>query len=110
MPRTIPAPIPAPILLAVLGALGTGAAAPVAAAEPVELNVRHGIDNASRNRIASARLRAMLADERAGGGIPGIGSRDAGDCSTHVGNDESDSPLDQGAPVIVVGDIINVCQ
>ena len=85
--------------------------APAHAATPVELNVRQDIDNASRNRVASARLQAMLADngiER--GAVDSIGGTSANDCTTQIGNTQGGgSLLDPSPEIIIVGDITNVC-
>lgn len=95
------------ILSALLGVVTAGAAN---AATPVELNSRQGIDNATRNRISSVVLEAMLVEGAVGGTVSRAQQRSSG-CSTEIGNrDSSGSLLDRDQSVIVVGDVINVCR
>lgn len=90
--------------------LAAGAAGSALAAKPVELNQRQGINNTSQNRVTSARLEAMLVDKAVKRSLDGIGGRSSDDCSTQIGNQSGGgSLLDRGTPVIVVGDVINVC-
>ena len=83
---------------------------PARAAKPIELNVRTDVDNASRNRVASARLQAMLTDNRLDGASDLVGATSENDCTTQIGNtQDGGSLLDRSPEIIIVGSVINVC-
>jgi len=72
-----------------------------------EINPRQHVDNESMNKVAAARLQGMLAGKNAGQD-PVAGDRD---CSTKIGNQNaSQSLIGSEQNVIVIGDVINVCQ
>lgn len=80
------------------------------ASDRSEMNIRQTIDNPSMNKILGARLRGMLAGEAAKRGIGEAGVSDSS-CNTSIGSSDSSSPLDDGVTeIIIIGDIINICQ
>jgi len=94
----------------IVSALLLTAAVDATHAATPELNSRQGIDNASRNRIASVRLQALLVEQSTEGMVSNAQQRSQG-CNTEIGNsDNGGSLLDRDRSVIVVGDIINVCR
>ena len=87
--------------------LSLGIAGTASAGKYDEINMRQHVDNESMNKVADARLRGMLAGQNTGKGR-GTGRRD---CITQIGNQNANQSLiGSEQDVIVIGDVINVCQ
>lgn len=87
--------------------IGMGFSALASAGKYDEINVRKHVDNQSQNKVLEARLRGMLGGGAQGKG-PATGDRD---CITQIGNQNADQSLiGSSQDVIIVGDVINVCQ
>lgn len=69
------------------------------------------MDNQIRNKIANARLRGMLAGAGAKNQVDTVINGEGSKCVTQIGNLDLDSgsrPNNQD--IIILGDVINVCQ
>jgi len=98
-------------LSAAMIALATTVGSPVYAEKPEEMNLRQHMDPRLRNKLSNARLKGMLAGEKAKSQIAESfpGDQDT-KCSTQIGNLAlGNSGQSNSQDIIILGDVINYC-
>ena len=79
---------------------------PAYAEKPEEMNLRQHINNRINNKISDARLRGMLAGDKARAGVVESGDSN---CVLQIGNYSPGSNSNQ-QDTIILGDVINLCK